>query len=78
MLKVWTPWQVGLIAVIVIRLGLIIFGALWDRSRNRHRQAEMLPRAPNHPSVPAGRAGPALSVATCRRGVRRPIRGALC
>jgi hypothetical protein len=43
-------WQVGLIAVIVIGLGLIIFGALWDRSRNRHRAAEML--APPHRTIP--------------------------
>jgi hypothetical protein len=40
------PWQIGLIAVLVIGLGLIIFGALWDRSRNRRRAAEMLAPPP--------------------------------
>jgi hypothetical protein len=52
------PWQVGLIAVIVIGLGLIIFGALWDRSRNRRRAAEMLAPPPRtipqfRPDAPA-------------------------
>jgi hypothetical protein len=51
-------WQVGLIAVIVIGLGLIIFGALWDRSRNRRRAAEMLAPPPRRipqfrPDAPA-------------------------
>jgi hypothetical protein len=51
-------WQVGLIAVIVIGLGLIIFGALWDRSRNRRRAAEMLSPPPRtipqfRPDAPA-------------------------
>jgi hypothetical protein len=39
-------WQVGLIALIVIGLGLVVFGALWDRSRNRRRAAEMLAPPP--------------------------------
>jgi hypothetical protein len=52
------PWQVGLIAVIVIGLGLIIFGALWDRARNRRRAAEMLAPPPRtipqfRPDAPA-------------------------
>jgi hypothetical protein len=51
-------WQVGLIAVIVIGLGLIIFGALWDRARNRRRAAEMLAPPPRdipqfRPDAPA-------------------------
>jgi hypothetical protein len=51
-------WQVGLIAVIVIGLGLIIFGALWDRARNRRRAAEMLAPPPRNipqfrPDAPA-------------------------
>jgi hypothetical protein len=51
-------WQVGLIAVIAIGLGLIIFGALWDRSRNRRRAAEMLAPPPRtipqfRPDAPA-------------------------
>jgi hypothetical protein len=51
-------WQVGLIAVIVIGLGLIIFGALWDRTRNRRRAAEMLAPPPRNipqfrPDAPA-------------------------
>jgi hypothetical protein len=51
-------WQIGLIVLIVTGLGLIIFGALWDRSRNRKRAMEMLappkreiPRF--HPDAPA-------------------------
>jgi hypothetical protein len=52
------PWQIGLIAVIVVGLGLIIFGALWDRSRNRRRAAEMLAPPPRtipqfRPDAPA-------------------------
>jgi hypothetical protein len=43
-------WQIGLIVVIVVGLGLIIFGALWDRSRNRKRAAEML--APPKREIP--------------------------
>jgi hypothetical protein len=51
-------WQVGLIAVIVIGLGLIVFGALWDRFRNRRRAAEMLAPPPRtipqfRPDAPA-------------------------
>ena len=36
------PWQVGLIAVIVVGLGLVVFGALHDRARNERRAREML------------------------------------
>jgi hypothetical protein len=43
-------WQIGLIVVIVAGLGLVIFGALWDRSRNRKRAAEML--APPKREIP--------------------------
>jgi hypothetical protein len=43
-------WQVGLIVVIVAGLGLIIFGALWDRRRNQQRAAEML--APPKREIP--------------------------
>lgn len=51
-------WQVGLIAVIVVGLGLIVFGALLDRSRNRRRAAEMLAPPPRNipqfrPDAPA-------------------------
>ena len=51
-------WQVGLIAVIVVGLGLVIFGAMWDRSRNRRRAAEMLAPPPRNipqfrPDAPA-------------------------
>lgn len=35
-------WQVGLILVIVVGLGLVIFGALHDRARNQRRAREML------------------------------------
>ena len=52
------PWQVGLIAVIVVGFGLIVFGALWDRARNQRRAREMLsppPRVIPHfrPDAPA-------------------------
>ena len=40
------PWSIGLVAVIVIGLGVIIFGALYDRARNRRRAAEMLAPPP--------------------------------
>ena len=43
-------WQIGLIVVIVAGFGLIIFGAFWDRSRNRKRAAEML--APPKREIP--------------------------
>jgi hypothetical protein len=50
-------WQVGLIAVIVIGFGLIVFGALWDRARNQRRAREMLSPPPRqipqfHPDAP--------------------------
>jgi hypothetical protein len=40
------PWSIGLVALIVIGLGVIIFGALHDRARNRRRAAEMLAPPP--------------------------------
>ena len=51
-------WSIGLIALIVVGLAAIIFGALWDRRRNRRRAAEMLappPRQIPHfkPDAPA-------------------------
>jgi hypothetical protein len=36
------PWSIGLIALIAAGLAAIIFGALWDRRRNKRRAAEML------------------------------------
>lgn len=52
------PWQVGLIVVIVVGLGLIVFGALFDRARNQRRAREMVsppPRTIPHfrPDAPA-------------------------
>lgn len=52
------PWQVGLIAVIVIGFGLIVFGAVWDRARNQRRAREMLSPPPRiipqfRPDAPA-------------------------
>lgn len=44
------PWTVGLIIVVVVGLGLIVYGALWDRAKNRSRAAEML--APPNRSIP--------------------------
>jgi hypothetical protein len=51
-------WQVGLIAVIVIGFGLVVFGALWDRARNQRRAREMLSPPPRmipqfRPDAPA-------------------------
>jgi hypothetical protein len=40
------PWSIGLIALIVVGLAAIIFGALWDRRRNKRRAAEMLAPPP--------------------------------
>jgi len=39
-------WQIGLIVLIIAGLGLVVFGALWDRARNRRRAAEMLAPPP--------------------------------
>jgi hypothetical protein len=52
------PWNIGLVAVIVIGLGLIIFGALMDRYRNKRRATAMLappgrPIPRFHPDAPA-------------------------
>jgi hypothetical protein len=52
------PWSIGLIVVIIAGLAAIIFGAVWDRRRNKRRAAEMLgPPARNipqfHPDSPA-------------------------
>jgi hypothetical protein len=51
-------WSIGLIVLIVVGLAAIIFGALWDRRRNKRRAAEMLappPRTIPHfkPDAPA-------------------------
>jgi hypothetical protein len=52
------PWSIGLIVLIIAGLAAIIFGALWDRRRNKRRAAEMLaPPARTipqfHPDAPA-------------------------
>ncbi len=44
------PWSIGLIALIIAGLAAIIFGALWDRRRNKRRAAEML--APPARTIP--------------------------
>ena len=36
------PWIIGLIALVAVGLGVIVYGALHDRARNRRRAAEML------------------------------------
>jgi hypothetical protein len=52
------PWSISLIVLIIAGLGAIIFGAVWDRRRNKQRAAEML-RPPArtipqfHPDAPA-------------------------
>jgi hypothetical protein len=43
-------WSIGLIALIVVGLAAIIFGAVWDRRRNMRRAAEML--APPSRTIP--------------------------
>jgi hypothetical protein len=43
-------WQVGLIAVVVVGLGVIVFGAVRDRRLNERRRREML--APPERSIP--------------------------
>jgi hypothetical protein len=35
-------WTLGLVVLVVVGLGVIVFGALWDRARNRRRAEEML------------------------------------
>ena len=44
------PWSIGLIALIVVGLAAIVFGALWDRRLNKRRAAEML--APPRRTIP--------------------------
>jgi hypothetical protein len=44
------PWTVGLVAVIVIGLAVIVYGALHDRARNRRAAVEML--APPRRDIP--------------------------
>ena len=51
-------WQVGLIVVIVVGFGLVVFGAVWDRARNQRRAREMLSPPPRtipqfRPDAPA-------------------------
>ena len=43
-------WQLGLVVVIVVGLGLIVFGAVKDRRTNQRRRREML--APPERSIP--------------------------
>jgi hypothetical protein len=35
-------WSLGLVVLVLVGLGAIVFGALWDRARNRRRAEEML------------------------------------
>lgn len=44
------PWSVGLAALVVVGLVAVVFGALWDRARNRRRAAAML--APPDRAIP--------------------------
>jgi hypothetical protein len=43
-------WSLGLVVLVVVGLGVIVFGALWDRARNRRRAEEML--APPERAIP--------------------------
>lgn len=52
-------WTIGLIAVIVVGLAVIIFGALYDRRKNRRAVAEMLSPPPRRiPQLPEGARSP--------------------
>ncbi len=44
------PWSVGLATLVVVGLVAVVFGAAWDRARNRRRAAEML--APPDRAIP--------------------------
>jgi hypothetical protein len=48
------PWSVGLAVLVVLGLVAVVFGALYDRARNRRRAAEML--APPERVIPHFRA----------------------
>ena len=52
------PWTLGLIVLLVLGLGAIVYGALHDRARNRRARAEMLAPPDRHiprfsPDTPA-------------------------
>lgn len=44
------PWLVGVLAVLIVGVAVIVFGAVNDRAKNRRRTAEML--APPERSIP--------------------------
>jgi hypothetical protein len=44
------PWSIGMIVLIIAGLAAILFGAFWDRRRNKRRAAEML--APPARTIP--------------------------
>jgi hypothetical protein len=44
------PWSIGLIVLIIAGLAAILFGAFWDRRRNKQRAAQML--APPARTIP--------------------------
>lgn len=46
-------WTLGLVVLVVVGVGVILFGALWDRARNRRRAEEML--APPERAIPGFR-----------------------
>lgn len=48
------PWSIGLTVLVVLGLAAVVFGALYDRARNRRRAAEML--APPDRVIPHFRA----------------------
>lgn len=48
-------WQIGLVIMLALGVAVILFGALWDRERNR-RRSEQLTKPPDR-SIP-GHAGP--------------------
>ena len=46
-------WGLGLVVLVVVGLGVILFGAMWDRARNRRRAEEML--SPPERAIPGFR-----------------------
>lgn len=71
------PWTLGLVAVILLGLAVILFGALYDRARNRRAAAEMLapPRRPIPQFSPDSPAPTYLSDLQARRRPEEAPRG---
>jgi hypothetical protein len=68
------PWALGLVAVIVVGLAAIVFGALWDRRRTRLAEQEML--APPQRHIPQFRPDSPAPAYLSQLQARRPPEGA--